>query len=253
MFLLNVKASYDSAHFLRNYKGKCENLHGHHYVVEAGLAFDDVGEGGMAFDFTDAKRAPARHRQRAGPPEHQRPGAVHHPGAQRREPGALDLQQMQARLGAPDGGAPGLRARVGDAQPVGAVLAQAHLVGGGCTSCSPTPSPAPAAARTSACCCWRTAWRSGGWSRAHLGCPNCRSHVPRPRRGVADLRARRRPASSESAESAESADAVGRGRGGGGAAGGADGAGGGERDGAGRGPRRARTPPPSPPWCRSWR
>ena len=56
MFLLNVKASYDSAHFLRNYRGKCENLHGHHYVVEAGLAFDDVGEGGMAFDFTDAKR-----------------------------------------------------------------------------------------------------------------------------------------------------------------------------------------------------
>jgi 6-pyruvoyltetrahydropterin/6-carboxytetrahydropterin synthase len=57
MFLLNVKASYDSAHFLRNYKGKCENLHGHHYVVEAGFAFDDVGEGGMAMDFTDAKRA----------------------------------------------------------------------------------------------------------------------------------------------------------------------------------------------------
>ena len=56
MFLLNVKASYDSAHFLRNYHGKCENLHGHHYVVEAGLAFEDVGEGGMAFDFTDAKR-----------------------------------------------------------------------------------------------------------------------------------------------------------------------------------------------------
>jgi 6-pyruvoyltetrahydropterin/6-carboxytetrahydropterin synthase len=57
MFLLNVKASYDSAHFLRNYKGKCENLHGHHYVVEAGLAYDDVGEGGIAFDFTDAKAA----------------------------------------------------------------------------------------------------------------------------------------------------------------------------------------------------
>jgi 6-pyruvoyltetrahydropterin/6-carboxytetrahydropterin synthase len=55
MFLLNVKASYDSAHFLRNYKGKCENLHGHTYVVEAGLAFDDVGEDGLAFDFTDAK------------------------------------------------------------------------------------------------------------------------------------------------------------------------------------------------------
>ncbi len=56
MFLLNVKASYDSAHFLRDYRGKCENLHGHHYVVEAGMAYDDVGEGGMAFDFTEAKR-----------------------------------------------------------------------------------------------------------------------------------------------------------------------------------------------------
>ncbi|HEX5725759.1 MAG TPA: 6-carboxytetrahydropterin synthase [Longimicrobiaceae bacterium] len=56
MFLLNVKASYDAAHFLRNYRGKCERLHGHHYVVEAGLAFDDVGPGGMAYDFTDAKR-----------------------------------------------------------------------------------------------------------------------------------------------------------------------------------------------------
>ena len=56
MFLLNVKAHYDAAHFLRNYRGKCEKLHGHRYVVEAGLAFDDVGPGGMAYDFGDAKR-----------------------------------------------------------------------------------------------------------------------------------------------------------------------------------------------------
>ena len=56
MFLLNVKAHYDAAHFLRNYRGKCEKLHGHRYVVEAGLAFEDVGEGGMAYDFGEAKR-----------------------------------------------------------------------------------------------------------------------------------------------------------------------------------------------------
>ena len=56
MFLLNVKAHYDAAHFLRNYRGKCEKLHGHRYVVEAGMAFDDVGEGGMAYDFGEAKR-----------------------------------------------------------------------------------------------------------------------------------------------------------------------------------------------------
>ena len=56
MFLLNVKALYDAAHFLRNYRGKCEKLHGHRYEVEAGLAFDDVGPGGMAYDFGEAKR-----------------------------------------------------------------------------------------------------------------------------------------------------------------------------------------------------
>lgn len=56
MYLINVRAHYDSAHFLRNYKGKCEKLHGHRYVVEAALAFDELGEGGMAYDFTDAKR-----------------------------------------------------------------------------------------------------------------------------------------------------------------------------------------------------
>ncbi len=36
--------------------GKCERLHGHRYVVEAGLAFEQLGEGGMAYDFGDAKR-----------------------------------------------------------------------------------------------------------------------------------------------------------------------------------------------------
>ena len=58
MFLLSVKAHYDSAHFLRSYHGKCEKLHGHRYVVEAGLAFDDgvVDENGIAYDFAEAKR-----------------------------------------------------------------------------------------------------------------------------------------------------------------------------------------------------
>lgn len=56
MYLINVRAHYDSAHFLRNYHGKCERLHGHRYVVEAALAFESLGEGGMAYDFSDAKR-----------------------------------------------------------------------------------------------------------------------------------------------------------------------------------------------------
>jgi 6-pyruvoyltetrahydropterin/6-carboxytetrahydropterin synthase len=99
MFLLNVKASYDSAHFLRNYKGRCENLHGHHYVVEAGLAFDDVGEGGMAFDFTDAKR---HLRAIAGELDHHNindlePFTTLEPSAENQA--RWIFQQMQARLG----------------------------------------------------------------------------------------------------------------------------------------------------------
>ena len=57
MYIINVKWHYDAAHFLRSYHGKCERLHGHRYVVEAGLAFEQLGEGGMAYDFSDAKRA----------------------------------------------------------------------------------------------------------------------------------------------------------------------------------------------------
>lgn len=56
MYLINVRSHYDSAHFLRNYHGKCERLHGHRYEVEAAFAFDEVGEGGMAYDFSEAKR-----------------------------------------------------------------------------------------------------------------------------------------------------------------------------------------------------
>lgn len=56
MFVVSVQAHYDSAHFLRNYHGKCERLHGHRYVVEVALAKDEIDESGIAFDFVDVKR-----------------------------------------------------------------------------------------------------------------------------------------------------------------------------------------------------
>lgn len=56
MFLVNVEAHYDSAHFLRHYKGKCERLHGHHYVVEVALAAETLNEAGIAYDFVEIKR-----------------------------------------------------------------------------------------------------------------------------------------------------------------------------------------------------
>src|SRR5512142_2968879 len=56
MFLVSVQASYDSAHYLRHYAGKCERLHGHHYVIEVALAGEELNASGIAFDFVDVKR-----------------------------------------------------------------------------------------------------------------------------------------------------------------------------------------------------
>jgi 6-pyruvoyltetrahydropterin/6-carboxytetrahydropterin synthase len=56
MYVVSVQSHYDSAHFLRNYKGKCENLHGHRYVVELALATDVLDASGLAFDFVDIKK-----------------------------------------------------------------------------------------------------------------------------------------------------------------------------------------------------
>jgi 6-pyruvoyltetrahydropterin/6-carboxytetrahydropterin synthase len=56
MFVVSVQAHYDSAHFLRNYHGKCERMHGHRYVVELTLATTELDEAGIAFDFVIVKK-----------------------------------------------------------------------------------------------------------------------------------------------------------------------------------------------------
>jgi 6-pyruvoyltetrahydropterin/6-carboxytetrahydropterin synthase len=56
MFVVTVQAHYDSAHYLRNYQGKCERLHGHRYVVELALATEELDRAGIAFDFVDVKQ-----------------------------------------------------------------------------------------------------------------------------------------------------------------------------------------------------
>ena len=56
MFVVTVQAHYDSAHYLRHYKGKCERMHGHRYVVEVALATEQLDRAGIAFDFVDVKR-----------------------------------------------------------------------------------------------------------------------------------------------------------------------------------------------------
>lgn len=45
------RVSFDSAHFLPNYDGKCRNTHGHHWVVEMGVE-GLVKSNGMVMDFS---------------------------------------------------------------------------------------------------------------------------------------------------------------------------------------------------------
>ncbi len=42
---------------MRDYHGKCENLHGHNYKVYAHVQGSSLDEGGMLLDFTELKKA----------------------------------------------------------------------------------------------------------------------------------------------------------------------------------------------------
>lgn len=55
MYTIAVQTHYDAAHSLRNYEGKCANLHGHRYVVQVAVQAPDLGEGEMVYDFGDLK------------------------------------------------------------------------------------------------------------------------------------------------------------------------------------------------------
>jgi 6-pyruvoyltetrahydropterin/6-carboxytetrahydropterin synthase len=55
MYSIKVKAVFSAAHNLKNYKGKCERLHGHNWNVEATFAYGKLGRDGLAIDFKEAK------------------------------------------------------------------------------------------------------------------------------------------------------------------------------------------------------
>ena len=61
MYGLKTEASFDSAHFLTDYDGKCENLHGHRWRVVAYIEAEELQTEGqmkdMVVDFAEFKRA----------------------------------------------------------------------------------------------------------------------------------------------------------------------------------------------------
>lgn len=57
MYTISAEASFDSAHFLSGYPGKCARLHGHRWRVTAEVSARELNEDGMVMDFKDLKGA----------------------------------------------------------------------------------------------------------------------------------------------------------------------------------------------------
>lgn len=57
---LIVQADFGAAHHLREYKGKCERIHGHNWKLDIVLTAASLGREGMLMDFADAKKAIAQ-------------------------------------------------------------------------------------------------------------------------------------------------------------------------------------------------
>jgi 6-pyruvoyltetrahydropterin/6-carboxytetrahydropterin synthase len=57
MFEVMIERNFSSAHQLRGYKGKCENLHGHNYKIEIYARGRELDKIGLLVDFVELKAA----------------------------------------------------------------------------------------------------------------------------------------------------------------------------------------------------
>jgi 6-pyruvoyltetrahydropterin/6-carboxytetrahydropterin synthase len=56
MFEVTVEQTFAAGHALRNYKGKCENIHGHNFRVQVVIEGQRLDETGLLVDFIDVKQ-----------------------------------------------------------------------------------------------------------------------------------------------------------------------------------------------------
>ncbi len=56
MYRVSVEGHFDAAHYLRDYHGKCENVHGHRFKVVVTVKSIELNDIGLAYDFTDLKK-----------------------------------------------------------------------------------------------------------------------------------------------------------------------------------------------------
>ena len=55
MFEVSVEQTFAAGHALRDYKGKCENVHGHNFKVQVVIEGERLDGTGMLVDFIDVK------------------------------------------------------------------------------------------------------------------------------------------------------------------------------------------------------
>jgi len=55
MYILTVEDNFSSAHQLRGYKGKCENIHGHNWKIVVQLSGEKLNDIGILIDFHEIK------------------------------------------------------------------------------------------------------------------------------------------------------------------------------------------------------
>jgi 6-pyruvoyltetrahydropterin/6-carboxytetrahydropterin synthase len=53
---LKVRDKFSAAHFLKEYQGQCENVHGHTFQVEVAIGVLELDRTGLGFDFTAIKK-----------------------------------------------------------------------------------------------------------------------------------------------------------------------------------------------------
>jgi 6-pyruvoyltetrahydropterin/6-carboxytetrahydropterin synthase len=57
MFEVTIEETFAAGHALRNYKGRCENVHGHNYRCQVTLQGSQLDATGLLVDFVELKRA----------------------------------------------------------------------------------------------------------------------------------------------------------------------------------------------------
>ncbi|MCF7873425.1 MAG: 6-carboxytetrahydropterin synthase QueD [Candidatus Omnitrophica bacterium] len=56
MYKVKIIKSFSSAHYLAQYKGSCESLHGHNWKVEVVVQSEELNDLGMVMDFRQLKK-----------------------------------------------------------------------------------------------------------------------------------------------------------------------------------------------------